>query len=448
MRFRDRESAGRLLAERLTHLRSAHPLVLAIPRGAVPMARVIAETLDADLDVVLIRKVGAPGNPEFAAGAVSESGDVLMNPAAAGLGIDRDYIAREAAAQLEVLRERRARLSAVHTPVDPAGRVVIVVDDGSATGSTMLAALNVLRRSRPKRLVAAMAVAPPVTVERIADAADDVVCLSTPEDFAAVGQFFDDFSAVSDDEVVAALRDFHRRRAEWPVPSTGPAAATGERRSEARIHVGRASLEGELVVPSGAQGLVLFAHGSGSSRSSPRNTFVAERLRRRGLATLLTDLLTEEEDLVRRNRFDIDLLTGRLEDATRWVVKRGDVGGLPIGYFGASTGAACALRAAAELGHRIGAVVSRGGRPDLAADALGRVRAPTLLIVGGDDDVVIDLNRDALARLTCEKRLEVVPGATHLFEEPGALERVAELAAEWFEAHLAHGAPQPMPTVG
>ena len=446
MRFRDRLTAGALLAKRLSNLRAAHPLVLGIPRGAVPMACAIAEALDADLDVVLIRKVGAPGNAEFAAGAVSESGEVVVNPAAAGLGIDHDYIAREAAVQLETLRARRAGLSAVHTPVDPAGRVVVVVDDGSATGSTMLAALQVLRRSKPKWLVAAMAVAPPETVHRIAEVADDVVCLHAPADFRAVGQFFDEFTTVTDEQVVESLREFHRRRAAKK-GATPPSATAAERRFDVRISVGRASLEGELVVPTGARGIVLFAHGSGSSRKSPRNTFVAERLQRRGLATLLTDLLTEEEDLVRRNRFDIDLLTKRLEEATHWIGKRGDVGRLPIGYFGASTGAACALRAAADLPHRVGAVVSRGGRPDLAEAALERVHAPTLLIVGGADDVVIDLNRAALARLTCEKKLEIVPGATHLFEEVGALEQVAELAAAWFEAHLSHGAPRPLPTV-
>lgn len=447
MRFPDRLGAARLLAKRLSPYRAAQPLVLGIPRGAVPMACAIAEDLGADLDVVLIRKVGAPGNPEFAAGAVSEHGEVVVNPDATALGIDHDYIAGEATAQLRVLHERRARLSAVHAAVDPADRVVIVVDDGSATGSTMLAALQVLRRSRPKWLVAAMAVAPPQTVERIAEVADDVVCLATPGDFVAVGQFFDDFAAVSDDDVVAALREFHRRRASSAGAARKPARTPAAHRLDVRIPVGRAALEGELVVPAGARGLVLFAHGSGSSRKSPRNTFVAERLHRRGLATLLMDLLTEEEDLVRRNRFDVGLLTERLATATRWAGGRGDVGRLPLGYFGASTGAACALRAAADLGHRVGAVVSRGGRPDLAGDALPRVRAPTLLIVGGADDVVIDLNRDAFDRLSCERKLEIVPGATHLFEEPGALEQVAELAASWFETHLTRGAPRVLPTV-
>lgn len=204
-----------------------------------------------------------------------------------------------------------------------------------------------------------------------------------------------------------------------------------------RIPVDGGDLEGKLVVPSGAKGLVLFAHGSGSSRFSPRNAFVAQVLQEGGVGTLLFDLLTEEEDRVYETRFDIDLLTRRLETVTQWLQEQAEVRGLGIGYFGASTGSAGALRAAADFGKTIQAVVSRGGRPDLAEGMLGDVTAPTLLIVGGADDMVIELNRAAYDRMRAEKRLEIVPGATHLFEEPGALEEVASLALAWFEKHLA-----------
>ena len=447
MRFRDRNEAARLIAKRLAHFRGTRPLVLGIPRGAVPMARIVADALGGDLDVVLARKIGAPGNPELAIASVSESGEVLLTEESIAAPADMDYVEEEAQLQLRALRARRDRLAPFRAPADPAGRVVIVVDDGIATGATMLAALTFLRRSRPKWLVAAVAVAPRDVFERIADLADDVVCLDTPEDFRAVGQFFDEFPTVTDDEVAATLREFRREEEPQVAAAERVTGRRGGRRRGVRIAAGPVSLEGDLVVPRDARGVVVFAHGSGSSRRSPRNSFVAERLHRRGLATLLLDLLTEEEDLVRRNRFDIALLTERLEAATRWLARRRDVGTLPVGYFGASTGAACALRAAAGLEHRIGAVVSRGGRPDLAADALEHVRAPTLLVVGGADDVVIDLNQAALARLPCEKRMEIVAGASHLFEEPGALERVADLAAEWFESHLAHGAPRALPTV-
>ncbi|HEX6792826.1 MAG TPA: alpha/beta family hydrolase [Casimicrobiaceae bacterium] len=207
------------------------------------------------------------------------------------------------------------------------------------------------------------------------------------------------------------------------------------------ISAGGAPLAGDLTVPAGANGVVLFAHGSGSSRASPRNVWVAARLARAGLATLLFDLLTSDEERrdvqTREHRFDIALLSQRLVVATDWVDAEPELRELPIGYFGASTGAAAALVAAAERRGRIGAVVSRGGRPDLAGvDALARVAAATLLVVGGNDDVVIDLNRRALAAMQCEKRLEIVPGATHLFEEPGALEQVATLASQWLVEFL------------
>lgn len=197
------------------------------------------------------------------------------------------------------------------------------------------------------------------------------------------------------------------------------------------------ALEGALVVPQAALGIVLFAHGSGSSRLSPRNNFVARILQQAGLATLLIDLLTRTEDREYATRFDIPLLTQRLLATTRWLQQQPVTGNLPVGYFGASTGAAAALQAAAVAGSRVAAVVSRGGRPDLAGeDALNAVRAPTLLIVGGHDDVVIELNRQAYGLLQCRKEMVVVPGATHLFEEPGTLEQVAAQASRWFVQHL------------
>jgi len=204
------------------------------------------------------------------------------------------------------------------------------------------------------------------------------------------------------------------------------------------IPVDCVTLEGALAIPAHAQGLVIFAHGSGSSRFSPRNNFVAQVLRQAGIGTLLLDLLTEQEDAVYATRFDIGLLTDRLLSTTHWMHKQPGTQHLAIGYFGASTGAAAALKAAAALGASIGAVVSRGGRPDLAEEALSRVQSPTLLIVGSNDTTVLHLNREALAKLSGEKELVVVPGATHLFEEPGALEAVAQEATQWFTRYL-HG---------
>ncbi|HEY6987207.1 MAG TPA: dienelactone hydrolase family protein [Bryobacteraceae bacterium] len=210
--------------------------------------------------------------------------------------------------------------------------------------------------------------------------------------------------------------------------------------SERHVQIPPSGVAGDLTIPVSARGTIVFAHGSGSSRLSSRNRFVAGVLQRAGMATLLLDLLTAEEEQIDLRsghlRFDIDLLHRRLVEATRWLADDLQAAALPVGYFGASTGAAAALTAAAALGASTRAVVSRGGRPDLAGDALSKVQAPTLLIVGGNDHQVIELNQQALKALHCDRKLEIVPGATHLFEEPGALEEVAALARAWFQKYL------------
>jgi putative phosphoribosyl transferase len=272
-----------------------------------------------------------------------------------------------------------------------------------------------------------------------------MVCVDTPGDFFAIGEFYADFSQATDDEVIACLQ-----RAAAPASRPPAAAASaadpparggqvpGSRGEEVQPAAGEVQLAGYLTVPEGARGIVVFAHGSGSSRHSPRNRYVARVLTEAGLGTLLFDLLTPEEELDRANVFDIGLLAGRLTEVTGWLRAQPSAAGAAVGYFGASTGAAAALWAAAEPGAGIAAVVSRGGRPDLARPRLGAVTAPTLLIVGGNDEVVLDLNRRAQAGLRCENRLAVVPGATHLFEEPGTLDAAAALARDWFVSHLAH----------
>jgi putative phosphoribosyl transferase len=210
--------------------------------------------------------------------------------------------------------------------------------------------------------------------------------------------------------------------------------------SEIQIHAGRAVLHGNLNIFENASALVLFVHGSGSSRHSPRNQFVARTLNEAGLATLLFDLLTAEEEAIdmqtREHRFNIDLLAMRLGHATKWAKQQEQTSNLGLGYFGSSTGGAAALMAAVDAPQNIDAVVSRGGRPDLAGEVLSKVKAPTLLIVGGNDDIVIELNEQARNKMRCEAKLEIIPGATHLFEEPGALEKVAQLASDWFSLHL------------
>ncbi|TMA16250.1 MAG: phosphoribosyltransferase, partial [Deltaproteobacteria bacterium] len=293
--------------------------------------------------------------------------------------------------------------------------------------------LRALRQQSPARVIVAVPVAAPETCELMEKEADEVVCAATPEPFHAVGLWYEDFEQTSDEEVRKLLE---RAQEERRAPR-----AQGAREVRVDVPAGdRVALEGDLALPEGAIGVVLFAHGSGSSRHSPRNRQVARALQRFRLGTLLIDLLTpeegEEERYTRHLRFDIDLLADRLIGAARWLSRNPLTGHLPIGCFGASTGAAAALVAAAREPRLVRAVVSRGGRPDLAGEELAAVRAPTLLIVGGNDQPVIEMNCEAFRRLRTAKELQIIPGATHLFEEPGALERVAQLAAEWFVRHF------------
>jgi putative phosphoribosyl transferase len=420
--FADRVDAGRQLAGALQHLRGSDPVVVGLPRGGVPVALEVARSLGAPLDVIVVRKLGVPFQPELGMGAIGEDGIRVVNrDLVRQVGVSEEQLAEVEARERVELERRAQRFRAGRPRVPLRGRTVVVVDDGIATGSTARAACEVARVEGAARVVLAVPVAPQDWTARLADVADELVCLATPAYFAAVGQWYADFTATSDDEVVECLA-----AAQHPVWD-----------AEVEIPVvGGLELVGHVALPTDARAIVVFAHGSGSSRHSPRNRAVAEALQRAGLGTLLFDLLTEQEERDRANVFDIELLAGRLDAVVRWVHDRPEARGLPIGCFGASTGAGAALWAAAEPGSPIAAVVSRGGRPDLAGERLGSVMAPTLLIVGGHDDVVLQLNSDAASQLRCEHALEVVPRATHLFEEPGALDVVAELAADWFLTHL------------
>jgi putative phosphoribosyl transferase len=411
MPFKNRKQAADLLSHALIAYKGQNPLVLAIPRGAAPMARIIADALDGEMDVVLVHKIRAPFQEELAIGAVDEMGTVYLNPYASD--IPQNHIEQEKQKQLEVLHKRRIQYTQAHKPPSPVDRIVIVVDDGIATGATMIAALKSLRRQHPKKLIVATAVAPLETLKTLQGLADQVICLESSENFYAVGQFFIDFPQISDEEVIQLLRKDNDTPVKIPVDSV--------------------ILEGILSLPQKAKGIVIFAHGSGSSHLSPRNQYVAQVLQQAHIGTLLFDLLTQEEDENYEMRFHIPLLTRRLIAATQWLQKQQQ---LPLGYFGASTGAASALMAAAELGDEIRCVVSRGGRPDLAMPQLKNVLSPTLLIVGGLDTEVIELNQQAYAQLQVEKELAIVPGATHLFEEPGTLEQAAHLAKAWFMKYL------------
>jgi putative phosphoribosyl transferase len=445
MPFLDRADAGRrlasLLVSRPTIERGAGSVVVGLPRGGIPVAFEIARALDAPLDVILVRKVGLPAQPELAMGAIGEDGVRVVNEdvVRAEHVSERQFAEVEELERAELIR-RAERYRADHPRVPLAGKTAIVVDDGIATGSTARAACQVARAHGAARVVLAVPLAPQASLNALASVADDVVCAEAPEPFLAIGQWYLDFAQTADAEVVDLLRRAGQGQ------GSGDGAPT-ER--DVIVLAGAVPLPGRLTVPARARGMVLFAHGTGSGRSSPRNMFVAGALHVVGLGSLLFDLLTPDEEADRANVFDIGLLAGRLSAATSWLRGQPGLERVPVGYFGASTGAAAALRAAAGYGAgaapgpgparyrgEIAAVVSRGGRPDLAGASLGAVRTPTLLLVGGLDDRVLELNEAARAQLSGESQLVVIPDAGHLFAEPGTLEQVASLARDWFVHYL------------
>jgi putative phosphoribosyl transferase len=443
MQFLDRQDAGRRLAAKLMDLADERPVVVALPRGGVPVGVEVARALGAPLEILAVRKLGAPGNPELGVGAVAEDGTGVLDPQSAGmLGMTQAMLDATLARESRELRRRVERYRDGRPSIPVSGRTVIVVDDGLATGLTDLAAVRALRKRGARRIVVAVPVGSNESVSMLAEEADQVFCLTIPQRLVGVGMWYHDFTPVSDEQVLALLAEAARDVAAPVAPTQvssprPPKAVRGDSGSEElSFDLDGVRLAGDLTVPASACGLVLFVHGSGSSRMSPRNRTVAQTLNDAGLATLLFDLLSEQEALRRELVFDVPLLAERLEVVTRWASSQPSLQSLPLGYFGASTGAAAALRAAAEIGDAVAAIVSRGGRPDLAGDRLSSVVSPTLLIVGGRDPEVLELNRHAAAHLHCPHDLVVVDGAGHLFEEPGALERVAELAIEWFQRYL------------
>ena len=447
MQFHDRRDAGRRLAAQLAPLAQESPVVIGLPRGGVPVAFEVARALGAPLDVLAVRKLGAPGNPEFGVGAIAEDGTSVLNAdSARRAGMTEEVLLGTVEREVRELRRRVERYRDGRRPLDVRGRTVIVVDDGLATGLSDLVAVRALRARGARRIIVAVPVGARESVSLLGEEADEIVCHTIPHELLGVGHWYEDFSPVSDAEVLALLGAAASAQAPAPgqmPPSQRTARVVRPMEHELLLDIGGVELSGDLTLPYQSRGLVIFAHGSGSSRLSPRNREVAATLNEAGLATLLFDLLTDQEGRRRELVFDIPRLARRLECVTRWAIVEPDTRGLPVGYFGASTGAAAALRAAAAAGDVVQAVVSRGGRPDLAADRLPYVTAPTLLLVGGRDPEVLELNRRAAAMLRCPHRVIVVEGAGHLFAEPGTLETVAQLAVEWFDEHLT-GAAQPL----
>ena len=436
--FADRADAGRQLGLRLEYLRGGDAVVLGVPRGGVPVAFEVAKALDAELDVILVRKLGVPSQPELAMGAIGEGGAYALDKRVLSFArVKHEDLEAVERRERRLLDDKVARFRAGRTLMDLDGRTAVIVDDGIATGSTARVACSIARKLGAARVILAVPVAPADILGKLTEA-DEVVCLATPRQLSAVSQHYRDFSPTSDDEVALLLDAAAQRAQRASSPSGNPGLD-----QDVQIHSNGVRLQGHLNLPRTAAGVVVFAHGSGSGRHSPRNRFVASVLQQAGLGTLLLDLLSPAEELDRGNVFNIELLARRLTAATAWLGSRPETASCSVGYFGASTGAGAALWAAAEQGEQIGAVVSRGGRPDLAGPWLGLVRAPTLLIVGSADHRVLELNRGAQAQMRCPNRLDLVPGATHLFEEPGTLEQAAVLARDWFVQHLLEerGAP-------
>src|SRR5664280_2598769 len=344
MEFADRVDAGRRLAAKLGPLQGEDLVVVGLPRGGVPVALEVARALDAPLDVIVVRKLGVPFQPELGMGAIGEGGVRVLNAGVVRLArVSSDELAAVEQRERVELERRARRFRGDRPPVRLDGKTVVVVDDGIATGSTARAACQVARAQGAARIVLAVPVAPPDWTDRLAGDADAFVCVDTPEPFFGVGQFYADFSQTTDDEVTACLE--RGRRPVVAAPTDGPADDPAVRDEEVNVQAGPVRLAGHLTVPEAA----------------------------------------------------VEVVARRLDEVTTWLRAQPETRDLPVGYFGASTGAAAALWAAAESHARIAAVVSRGGRPDLAGPRLAAVSAPTLLIVGGRDHVVIDLNRQAQA---------------------------------------------------
>ncbi len=422
--FHDRAEAGRRLGEHLSGLPEHRPpsgpgdrpLVLALPRGGLPVALPVAQALGADLDVLVVRKVGFPDNPELAMGAVGEDGVLVVDDALASRrGVTPDEVARIVERERTEVERRVQAYRNGQPAVSVRGRDIVIVDDGLATGSTAAAAVEVARQQGARRVTLAVPVGSREACHRLNALADDVVCLATPDPFWAVGEHYDVFDQLSDADVVALLAEAKDRPVDHDV----------------LIHAAGVALAGHLTVPAGASGVVVFAHGTGSDRWSRRNRAVATALQAAGLGTLLFDLAAETDD---GRTVDVTTASRRLLAVAEWL--REECPHRPLGYYGSSSGAAVALAAAAQRPDLVRAVVSRGGRPDLASAWLPEVAAPTLLIVGERDPAVLEINREAERHLTCPHLLRIVNGAGHLFEEEGTLAQAGALARTWFLHHL------------
>lgn len=431
MTFVDRRDAGRRLAARLRHLRDEDVVVLGLPRGGVPVAYEVAQELGAPLDIVLVRKLGVPFQPELAMGALGEGGvRVLHRSTIRRAGVDDAQLRAVQRREQAELQRRAERYRAGHRPIPVAGRTAIVVDDGIATGSTVHAACEVVRARGAARVVIAVPVAPPSALRALGSVADEVQCVVSSSSFGSIGGWYRDFTQTTDDEVLAFLSHTTALRAQD--------ADDPSRDVDVDLSVGEQRLAGRLSSPESAQGGVVLAQGSGTGRHSPRMRSLVQALSRSRLVTLLVDLLTPEEELDEATVQDVETLAARLAAASWWLRERSGIE--RFGWLTTGTAATAALLAAGAPDAEVAAVVACGGRPDLVADRLTAVRAPTLLVAGDRDHVGLERCREAQLWLRCENRLAVVPGVVEPFEEPGTIRSVADVATEWLAAHLTEAA--------
>ncbi|GAA0987556.1 phosphoribosyltransferase family protein [Nocardiopsis tropica] len=421
--FADRSEAGRRLAERVRPLVVDDPLVLALPRGGVPVGAELARRLDADFDVLMVRKIGLPGRPETGVGAIAENGQVFFDDRAlARMRVPRQALSETVAAERDELDRRRRVYRGERSAPRIAGRDCVVVDDGVATGGTARAALRMVRRAGPSRLILAVPVAAPEAVEALREDVDEMVVLGAPDNFHSVGEWYRDFGQLSDGNVTAILDEHGRVR------------PPGEEARGVRVRAGRVYLDGDLTVPPALRGAVVLAAGEG--RSDPRRRVVSSALQRAGYATLVLDLLTAEEQASGPADADAGALGERLGAAVGWLRSATDAADRPLGVLGSGSAAPAALVTAAERPREVAAVVVHGGRIDLAEPHLSDVRAPVLVLLESGDSFVRELGEWARGRMGGTTDLRVVPGVEQLL--PGAQEwrQVAVEALDWFDRHI------------
>lgn len=429
--FRDRHHAATLLIEKLDNypLDKVNTVVVALPRGGVPIAGMIAKKFDLPLEIVSVKKIGYPVNPELALGAITEAGDTVINEdIRRASNLREDEIEEICEKYLLLAKAKAKKIRGEYNLVNLNNKDILLVDDGIATGASIEAAIKFLKNNRVNNILIATPVASKESLARITHQVDKIITIDTPSPFLSVGRWFECFEQVEDDEVEKIVLHFKKGQSDDKYLHI-----------DVTVNCNGNCHDGSLVKVANEKAWVVFAHGSGSSHLSPRNNLLASKLNAKGFSTLLFDLLTPIEDREDKNRFNITLLSERLVQALKWLMQSDHYNpATPIGLFGASTGAAAALVVASKFQDQlpIFSIVSRGGRPDLVGvNELNDVMLPVLLIVGAKDYSVIELNEIAHNQIY-KSKIQLIANATHLFDEPGTLEKVAELTTNWFQQQL------------